>query len=143
MQPNRSMSDSQVIPELAYPDVVSASSWLCTAFGFSERLRIANHRIQLRYGAGAVILVTGPDAREPAVQTGHSVLVRVDNVDEHFAQAQRAGARVAGPPATYPYGERQYSALDLAGHRWTFSQTIADMHPSDWGGLLVQGENGA
>jgi hypothetical protein len=34
----------------------------------------------------------------------------------------------------YPYGERQYTAEDLAGHRWTFTQAIADVAPEDWGG---------
>ena len=42
MRSNRSIPDCQVIPELAYPDVSRASAWLCNAFGFSERLRIAN-----------------------------------------------------------------------------------------------------
>jgi len=44
------------------------------------------------------------------------------------------GARILRPPADYPYGERQYTAEDLAGHRWTFSQTIADVAPEEWGG---------
>jgi hypothetical protein len=26
---------------------------------------------------------------------------------------------------------------DLAGHRWTFSRSIADADPRDWGGELV------
>ncbi|MCC7241898.1 MAG: nuclear transport factor 2 family protein [Acidobacteria bacterium] len=47
------------------------------------------------------------------------------------------GAAVAGPPATFPFGERQYSAHDLAGHRWTFSQSVADVDPADWGGQLA------
>ena len=35
------------------------------------------------------------------------------------------------------YGERQYNAEDFAGHRWDFTQTIADVDPKDWGGTLV------
>jgi uncharacterized glyoxalase superfamily protein PhnB len=34
------------------------------------------------------------------------------------------------------YGERQYSAEDPWGHRWTFSQTVADVDPRDWGGII-------
>jgi uncharacterized glyoxalase superfamily protein PhnB len=37
----------------------------------------------------------------------------------------------------YPYGERQYSAVDVGGHHWTFSESIADVDPADWGGELV------
>ena len=63
--------------------------------------------------------------------------VRVDDVDAHHAHAAASGARILRPPADYPYGERQYTALDLAGHVWTFSQSIADVDPADWGGELV------
>jgi uncharacterized glyoxalase superfamily protein PhnB len=44
------------------------------------------------------------------------------------------GARILDPPTNFPYGERQYVVEDLAGHRWTFTQTIADVAPEDWGG---------
>jgi len=137
MQSNRSIPTSQVIPELAYPDVAAASAWLCKAFGFSPRLKIANHRVQLTYGGGAVIVVNGDDVdAEAAARATHSVLVRVDNADAHYERARAAGARIASPPTTYPFGERQYSAHDLCGHRWTFSQSVADVDPRDWGGSL-------
>jgi uncharacterized glyoxalase superfamily protein PhnB len=45
MRPNRSIPSRQVIPELVYPDVGAAADWLCKAFGFEPRLRIADHRI--------------------------------------------------------------------------------------------------
>lgn len=41
------------------------------------------------------------------------------------------------PPTDFPYGERQYSAEDVGGHGWTFSQSIADVDPSIWGGQLL------
>ncbi len=34
-----------------------------------------------------------------------------------------------------PFGERQYTVVDLAGHWWTFSQHVADLAPEDWGAL--------
>ena len=135
MQSNRSMPGAQVIPELAYPDVGAACEWLCKAFGFAERLRIASHRIQLTFGSGAVILVAGPS--RPGAFTAHAVMVRVDDVDEHFKRAKQAGAKVSAAPTTHPYGERQYAAEDLAGHQWVFSQSVADVHPGEWGGALV------
>jgi hypothetical protein len=33
---------------------------------------------------------------------------------------------------------RHFSAEDLAGHRWTFSQPIADVDPQEWGGMLLE-----
>ena len=131
MIPNRSIPDATVIPELPYPDVGEAVEWLRRAFGFSERLRIADHRAQLVLGEGAVVVTNRERARA-------SVLVRVDDADCHHAQAAAAGATIVSPPTDYPYGERQYTAEDPAGHRWTFSQSIADVDPADWGGTAVE-----
>lgn len=61
-------------------------------------------------------------------------MVRVEDVEAHHARAKRHGARILDEPTDFPYGERQYNAVDLAGHCWTFSQTIADVAPEDWGG---------
>jgi catechol 2,3-dioxygenase-like lactoylglutathione lyase family enzyme len=122
---NRSMPPSAVIPVLGCPDVVAASAWLREAFGFLERLAIGSHRIQLSYGSGSLVLVDG--AAVPA-----TVMVRVQDADAHCARARAAGARIVAEPADQPYGERQYTAVDPAGHTWTFSQTIADVDPADW-----------
>lgn len=61
-------------------------------------------------------------------------MVRVEDAGAHHEQASRRGARILHPPTDYPYGERQYEVEDLAGHRWTFSESIADVAPEDWGG---------
>ena len=66
-------------------------------------------------------------------------MVRVPDVDAHFCRAQERGASILHDPADYPYGERQYEVEDLGGHRWTFSQTIADVAPEDWGGTPAVG----
>jgi uncharacterized glyoxalase superfamily protein PhnB len=60
-------------------------------------------------------------------------MIRVHELDAHYARARRGGARILRPPENMPYGERQYSAEDLEGHRWTFSESIADVAPEDWG----------
>jgi uncharacterized glyoxalase superfamily protein PhnB len=130
---NRSVPAATVIPVLVYQDVVEATDWLCDAFGFSVRLRIADHRAQLTYGDGALIVTSG-DIGDVA---SHSVLVRVEDADAHHEHAAAAGARIVSPPTDHPYGERQYTAEDPGGHHWTFSQSIADVDPADWGGVLV------
>ncbi len=132
---NRSVPAATVIPELTYADVVEAADWLCEAFGFTVRLRIGNHRAQLVYGDGAIIVTDG-GSRAIASQ---SVLVRVEDVDAHHTQALAAGARIPSSPTDYPYGERQYNAEDIGGHHWTFSQSIADVDPAEWGGVVVTG----
>jgi uncharacterized glyoxalase superfamily protein PhnB len=133
--PNRSIPPSTVIPVLAYPEVAEAARWLCEAFGFRERLRIGDHRIQLVFGDGAVVVnQAGESAGDESL---HSVLVRVEDAHRHCEQAERAGARILNPPTDYPYGERQYRAEDPGGHRWTFSQSIADVDPESWGGTSI------
>jgi uncharacterized glyoxalase superfamily protein PhnB len=130
---NRSIPPVTVIPELAYPDVGAAADWLRDVFGFSIRLRIANHRIQMNVGDGAMVITEAPTARAPS-DSWHSVMVRVVDVEAHHARASEHGATVVRPPTDYPFGERQYTARDFAGHIWTFTQSIADVDPASWGG---------
>ena len=139
---NRSMPESAVIPVLAYPNVRDAVEWLCGAFGFTERLRILDHRAQLSFGAGSIVVAGLSGSAGTATTAGtllatHSVMLRVADVDAHYERARNFGATVLGAPSDFPYGERQYSAQDLGGHVWTFSQTIADVDPKDWGGVLL------
>ena len=138
MKTNRSMPPGTFIPELAYADVGTAAAWLRDAFGFAERLRIGDHRIQLTFGDGAVVAIEGPKELHSAHKATHSVMVHVDNIDTHFDRACRAGAKTLRMPADYPYGERQYTVQDPGGHVWTFSQSIADVHPREWGGVLLE-----
>jgi len=124
------MPECTVIPVLGYEDVGKAVDWLCNAFGFTVRLRIANHRAQLFVGDGAVVVNEGHRLAE----TNHSIMVRVEDVDRHHEHARKHGAIILHPPTSYLYGERQYSAEDPGGHCWTFSQSIADVDPDEWGG---------
>lgn len=123
---NRSVPDVDVIPVLAYPEVNEAADWLCRAFGFRVRLRVGDHRVQLAYGDGAVIVVQGGGGAS-------SIHVRVGDVEAHRGRALAAGASVSSEPETYPFGERQYTATDTAGHTWTFSQSVEDVDPATWG----------
>jgi uncharacterized glyoxalase superfamily protein PhnB len=140
MRANRSVPSSTVIPVLIYSDVREAVAWLSAAFGFVERVRIGeDHRSQLQFGDGAVIIgdVRG-DRRPPRPgEVTHSVTVRVEEARAHCERARAQGARILMEPTDMPFGERQYSAEDLAGHQWTFSESIADMAPEDWGGQMV------
>jgi uncharacterized glyoxalase superfamily protein PhnB len=140
---NRSIPRCTVIPQLAYPDVAAAVAWLCAAFGFTVRITIGNHRVQLNIGDGALVIMeshlppdSGPQPRNPS-EFGH-VMIRVEEIDRHCARAKEGGAKMVRPLADYPYGERQYTAADFAGRLWTFTQSVADVAPESWGGTSVQ-----
>ncbi len=142
MRPNRSIPTSTVIPVLIYPDVRAAVDWLSAAFGFVERVWIGeNHRAQLAFGDGALIVGdVRKDRRPPRLgEVSHSVMVRVEDVRGHCERARATGARILMEPTDFEYGERQYTAEDPAGHQWTFSETIADVAPEEWGGHSVNG----
>jgi uncharacterized glyoxalase superfamily protein PhnB len=148
---NRTTGSASVVPELVYVDVEQAVDWLCAAFGFTELWRAGGHRARIAFGNGVLIVADAdPDYGRAAPKRDEphcgSVLVKVDDVDAHHDRARQHGARILGPPRDYPYGERQYSAEDLGGHRWTFTQAIADLAPEDWGGTsasaLTDGSGG-
>ncbi len=84
MLSNRSIQRATVIPVIAYPDVNQAAAWLCDAFGFSVRLRIGNHRVQLNVGDGAVtVREMRPNEVNAPLGIGHSITVRVEDADAH------------------------------------------------------------
>ena len=138
MKLNRSIPSAAVIPVLVYPDVREAVEWLSAAFGFEERVQIGdNHRSQLSFGDGGALIVgdVRGDRRPPREgEETHSVVVRVEDANDHCEHARAQGARILMEPTDFEYGERQYSAEDLAGHRWTFSETLRDVAPEEWGG---------
>ena len=132
MLQNRSIPTCTVIPILSYPDVSAAVEWLCATFGFTLRLRIGNHRAQMNVGDGALVVAEG------AVVGSDAVMVRVVDVEAHHATTLQHGARIISAPAVQPYGEKQYSVEDFGGRRWTFSESVADVAPQDWGGEVGQ-----
>ena len=139
MKSNRSIPQVTVMPVLIYPDVRQAAEWLCQTFGFEERLQIGeNHRSQLRVGDGAVIIAdVRSDRRSPRhSEITHQVMVRVEDAKAHCEHAREYGAQIITEPTDFEYGERQYTAEDLAGHQWVFTETLTDVDPQEWGGRL-------
>ena len=123
------------ISSVIYKDARAALKWLQAAFGFdiSEVLFDSKDNIahaEMTHGDGVVMI--GYEwvdwARSPASLDGRNtqrIHVRLESgIDEHCARARQAGAVVSGEPADQFYGERTYSAMDLEGHHWTFSQAV-------------------
>jgi PhnB protein len=131
-----------VIPMIAYEDGPKAMDWLSAAFGFKERARMLDKDGHLSHGemqAGdGVIMLAEPTldyqaprhhrqvceqaqrwSAVPYIVDG--VLVYVDDVDAHAAQARGQGATIITDVEADKYGKR-YRAEDLEGHRWMFMQ---------------------
>jgi uncharacterized glyoxalase superfamily protein PhnB len=139
---NRSAPPGTIVPTLVYDDLSQAIPWLCQTFGFRERLRWVDQAgvpegAELEIGEGSVMLSrTRPGRRQPQGEdVSQTVMVQVEDVDAHYNNAKQRGADVRSEPATHAFGERQYGVRDLAGHHWTFTQSVADVAPEDWGAI--------
>jgi uncharacterized glyoxalase superfamily protein PhnB len=103
-----------------------------------ERDGVIGHA-QLAMADGAIMLGRqgGPFRAPQGEDVACYVHVTVDDIERHFERAKRNGARVLQLPHDMPFGVRQYTALDHAGHWWTFSQNIADIAPEAWGAIAT------
>jgi uncharacterized glyoxalase superfamily protein PhnB len=133
-----------VVPMLTYANGTAAMDWLANAFGFVETMRFVDDDGVLGHGemtvnGGLLMLASATPAYEgPRAHREHcdrarawsqvpyvidGVLVEVDDVDAHCAQARSAGATILSEPEDTPHG-RLYRAEDLEGHRWMFTQPV-------------------
>ena len=139
---NRSVPSNTVVPHLTYRSVTQARNWLCTVFSFTEHFNYGDpvSGVQILLG-GAVIMLSGPrPQRESPATVGcctQMLTVIVADVHEHYKNSVRHGAHIWEDLHETEYGERQYGAEDLDGHRWIFSQHVRDLSPDQWGGTLV------
>src|SRR5947199_10794279 len=123
MRPNRSVPPCPVIPVLIYPDPNAAADWLSKAFGFTVRLRIANHRIQMKAAEGCFTIAEG----NVTPNSSQTIQVRIEDGPDHCNRARHNGAAILSQPQEHPYGERQYNAQRLYGHRRDCPDTIANV----------------
>ncbi|MGH0034679.1 MAG: VOC family protein [Myxococcota bacterium] len=132
----------RVIPYLAYEDAPAAIEFLCRAFGFEERTRLAmpDGRIgHAELGLGDNALMLASVYEEMGLQSPRhlpavcgQLLCYVDDVDAHHARAKAAGATIAMEPEDQFYGDRLYRALDPEGHHWMFATHLRDVPREDW-----------
>ena len=145
MQKNRSVPTDTILPHAAYQDVAEALAWLCKIFGFTEHYRYGDPAgpisgAQMHLGnAWIMVHRARPGASSPA-QLGYgtqSLTVFVDDVDSHFQRTKAAGAKILEDLHETVYGELQYAAEDLDGHRWLFSRHARDLSPDEWGAKMA------
>jgi len=135
---NRSVPIDTLLPHIGYQNVAEASEWLGRVFGFIEAYRYGDpvSGVQMHLGQAYIMLQTARQGCMLPARLGYgtqSLTVFVEDVDAHHAAAKEAGARIVEEMNETNYGERQYGAEDLDGHRWLFSQHAQDLCPEDWG----------
>ena len=135
MPANPPANTPRITPYILYEDLENAIKWLSKAFGFKERLRMPGPdgkigHAEMTLDDGLVMMgCPGTDYQSPK-RHGHVcqlIYVYVDNVDAHFEKAKKAGASILTEPEDKEYGDRIYSAEDLEGQHWFFSQHMHDV----------------
>jgi uncharacterized glyoxalase superfamily protein PhnB len=125
MQKNRSVPTDTILPHVVYQDVGVAVAWLCKTFGFIEHYRYGNPAgpisgAQMHLGNAWIIVHRARPGGSSPAQLGYgtqSLTVFVDDVDSHFQRRKAAGAKILEDLHETVYGELQYAAEDLDGHR--------------------------
>jgi uncharacterized glyoxalase superfamily protein PhnB len=128
-----------VIPVLTYRDIPAAHDFLVQAFGFAAGgvnrtpEGEANHG-EVRVGDAPIWLhrVTAEhqlDSPLAADVANSGLVIYVDDIDAHYQRARSAGARIDSEPVDQPYGQREYGARDIEGHRWWFAMTLKARSP--------------
>ena len=125
----------RIIPLLTYQDIPAAHDFLVRAFGFDAGGVYRNADGQpvhgeVRVGGTSIWLhrvtaehkLNSPLAADVA---NSGLVVYVDDVDAHYERARAAGATIDADPADQPYGQREYGARDLEGHRWWFATPVS------------------
>lgn len=131
-----------IVPMIAYENGAAALDWLYPAFGFREVERMTEpdrtiSHAEMEFADARIFLATrrrtmrvrggtanpaGRRANGPRSRGSSMIfLVRVDDLDAHFARSKAAGATILSEPEDAPVG-RLYRAEDLEGHRWMFIQ---------------------
>jgi len=136
----------RIMPSLRYHDVGDALQWLSGVYGFTEHLRSVDDagtilHAEVRLHDAFVELSAAPEGSRTPQGEGHSchtLVVLVDDVDDHFRQARAGGAQIIAEPEDKPWGLRQYTTQDPGGHRWEFSQHLRDVPPGEWGARLME-----
>jgi hypothetical protein len=94
------------------------------------------------YLGDAYIMLTGPreGRSESPAKLGYGtqmLTIIVASVEAHYAKTKREGGTIWEELHETIYGERQYGATDLEGHRWLFSQHARDVDPESWGATVA------
>ncbi|MEO5660604.1 MAG: VOC family protein, partial [Polaromonas sp.] len=120
-----------VIPCLRYRNAPKAIGWLCSVFGFEQRLVVPNEdgtisHAQLSFGNGMVMLGSvskvenefGRFIRQPDEVEGmetQSPYLIVSDADAVYQRAKAAGAKIEIDIKDEDYGGRGFSCRDIEG----------------------------
>lgn len=111
------------------------------AFGAQELFRLsapdgAVGHAEIQIGDSRIMLadeMPGSEFRSPKTVGGSpvSIMLYVEDVDDRFVKATRAGARAIRPVQDQFYGDRSGTLEDPYGHVWTIATHKEDVSPEE------------
>lgn len=132
-------SVSRRIAILVYADIEAAFDYLIEVFGLGpgELMRdpkgaVVHGEIQAGDGEFWLHMESEEFALRSTTHLGGAsatMAVMVDDVDAHYKYAIEHGATIRYAPVDQEYGYREYSAVDLEGHLWSFMKPLRSGSP--------------
>jgi len=124
----------EVYPYLRVHSTADAIDFYGRAFGATELFRLTEPSGRIGHAEikiGAATLMLSDEYPEHGIRgpqslggTTFSIHLHVDNVDDAFEQAIKAGATVIRPLQNQFYGERSGTVRDPFGHEWLLGAHI-------------------
>lgn len=124
-------------PYMTVRDAVRAIDFYKQAFGAQERgvMKGPDGKVmhaELKIGDSIVMLADefpefGAVAPESGGSTSMGLHIYVDNVDQAFDRAVKAGAKVEMPVSDQFWGDRYGKLRDPFGHKWSIATHVKDM----------------
>lgn len=132
---------STATPYLIVKGAADALDFYKRAFNATELFRMADPsgkvmHAEMRIGNSIIMLADEhPEMgyRGPSSVGGStvSIMLYVENVDEVFDRAVKAGAKAQRPVQNQFYGDRSGTLEDPFGHVWTISTHVEDVPPDE------------
>ncbi len=142
----------RVTAYLSIDGAAEAIEFYCDILGATERGRFPGPdgkigHAELAIGDSMIMLADAvPDMSAPTPKAlGGSpvtVMVYVEDVDDVFARAIKAGAKELNPVEDRFYGDRSGQFEDPFGHRWNVASHVEDVPPDEMEKRLAAMMNG-
>jgi len=131
------ISFRSITPHLVCVGADKAIDFYSTAFGMKEIMRLPGPdgrlmHASMSFGDSMIMLAEafpeyGSVGPQPGTPSPVSIHLHVPNVDEVFAQAVAAGAKVVMPVDDMFWGDRYGIVEDPFGHRWSIATRTKEL----------------
>lgn len=142
----------RVTPYLSIDGAANGIEFYCDILGATEKVRMGGPdgkvaHAELAIGGSMIMLADKfPDLGAPTPKdlggSAVTLMVYVEDVDDVFARAMKAGAKEIAPVQDQFYGDRSGQFEDPFGHRWNVASHVEDVPPEEMAKRAAQANSG-